>query len=89
MVNANCSRLQKSVSSIAYLCLVLERGDLGQSSDVPWSLAELGGEKGLDQIPRQFRSFDASAQTNQVEVVILDPLLGRKNGLQSDRHGRL
>src|SRR4029077_1950886 len=41
-------------------------------------VGEFGGEKRLDQIPRQFRAFDASAQTDDVEVVVLNALLRRK-----------
>ena len=41
-------------------------------------MAEFSGQKGLNQIPGQLRAFDPSAQAQQVEVVILNPLPGRK-----------
>src|SRR6266481_6850180 len=41
-------------------------------------LTKLGCEKRLDQIPRQFRAFDAPAQTDDIEVVVLNALLRRK-----------
>ena len=53
---------------------VLQRRHLAQPAQVSRSLAELGSQKRLNQIPRQFRAFDPSAHTNQIQVVILDPL---------------
>ena len=43
-----------------------------------WSLTEFSSQKRLDQIPGQFRSFDASAQANDIEVVVLNSLFCRK-----------
>src|SRR6185295_5136944 len=57
---------------------MFQRGDLAQPSQVSVGLSEFGGEKSLDQIPRQFRAFDAPTQTDDVEVVVLDALLRRK-----------
>src|SRR4029079_12218447 len=58
--------------------LCLQRCHLAQPSHVSIGVGEFGGEKSLDQIPCEFRSFDASAQTDDVEVVVLDALLRRK-----------
>src|ERR1700730_373055 len=57
---------------------MFQRGHLAQPSQVSVGLSEFGSEKRLDQIPRQFLAFDASAQTDDVEVVVLDALLRRK-----------
>ena len=58
--------------------LVLQRRHLAQPTQVSRSLAEFRSEKCLDQVPGQFRAFDASAQTKHVEVVVLDPLSCRE-----------
>ena len=42
------------------------------------SLAEFGGEKRCNQIPGQFRAFEAAAQANDVEMVVFDSLSGGK-----------
>src|SRR5271154_1345391 len=49
-----------------------------ETPQMPRSLAKFGGQKCLNQIPRQFRTFDASAQTNDIEIVVLNALLRRK-----------
>jgi len=42
------------------------------------SLAEFGGKKCYNQIPGQFRAFEAAAQANDVEMVVFDSLFGGK-----------
>ncbi len=42
------------------------------------SAAELGFEKGLNEFPGKFGSFDAASKANQVHVVILDALARRE-----------
>jgi hypothetical protein len=57
---------------------VLERRHLAQPAHVSRSLTEFGGKKRLDQVPGQLRSLDSSAQTQHIEVIVLDPLLCRE-----------
>ncbi len=55
--------------------LVLQRSDLAQSAQVSRSLTELGGEKGLYQVPRHRRPQNPATQAQNVHVIIFDPLL--------------
>jgi hypothetical protein len=45
---------------------------------VPLGLAELGGQKRLDEIPGHRRSHGSSAHAKDVHVIVLDALLGRE-----------
>src|SRR5277367_2662824 len=45
---------------------------------MPRSLAKFGCQNCLNQIPRQFQACDASAQTNDIEIVVFNTLLRRK-----------
>ena len=47
--------------------------------------AEFRGEKGLDQIPGQFQALDAPAQTDQIEIIILNALSGGEMVLDQTR----
>ena len=57
---------------------LLQRRDLAQAPLMAGSFGKLCLEKGLHQIPRQFRPFNAAAQANQIEIIIFDALSGGK-----------
>src|SRR5262245_58076746 len=54
--------------------LALERSHLAKSAFMTWSMAECSGKKCLNQVPGELRSLDASAQTNDIEIVVLNTL---------------
>ena len=45
---------------------------------VSLGLTELGGQECLDEVPGHGRSDGAASQTEDVHVIVLDPLPGRK-----------
>lgn len=49
-------------------------GNFSQASLMARGLTEFCFKKSLHQFPRQFRTFDASTQANQIKIVVLDPL---------------
>lgn len=57
---------------------ILEGGYFTEAAEVTVGLAEFGGEKGLDQIPRHGRPHRAATQTQEVYVIVLDALPCRK-----------
>jgi hypothetical protein len=45
---------------------------------VSLGLAERGGQKCLDEVPGDGWSYGPAAHTQDVQVIVLDPLLGRE-----------
>src|SRR5215813_6331775 len=58
------------------ICFCL--GDFAKPSQMAFSLAEVSLQKRLDQIPRGFWTNNATTQTEDVHVVILDSLSSGK-----------
>jgi hypothetical protein len=58
--------------------LLFQRSNFAQAAQVAFGLAELGRQEGLDQVPGGGRPHNATAQTNNVHVIILDSLPGRE-----------
>ena len=53
---------------------VFKNGYFGEATQVPFDLAVIGGKKCLHQIPGQCGANDATAETQDVHVVVLDTL---------------
>lgn len=51
-------------------------GHFGEATEVAGGIAELAGEKGLNQIPSNGRAGGAAADADKIHVVVLDTLLG-------------
>ena len=51
-------------------------GDFCQAPQVPVGLTEFGGEEGLDEIPGDGRPDGPATHAEDVEVIVLDALLG-------------
>jgi hypothetical protein len=53
-------------------------GHLGEAAQVTLGLAEPSRQKRLHELPRHRWSLSSAAQAEDVQVIILDPLAGRK-----------
>src|SRR5262249_26284681 len=58
--------------------LSFEGSHFAQTPQVPCLMAELGCQKCVDKVPGHHRSHDPSPETDDVHVIILDPLTSRK-----------
>jgi hypothetical protein len=45
---------------------------------VAFGLAELGGQKSFDKVPGQHGPHDPATETNNIHVIVLDPLPSRE-----------
>src|SRR4029450_14023487 len=52
--------------------------DFAQAPQVSLGLAECGGQECLDEVPGDGWAYGAAAHTQDVQAVVLDPLLGRE-----------
>ena len=53
-------------------------GNFSQTSQVAFSLAEVSCQKSFDKIPGQHGPHDPATETNNVHVIVLDPLPSRE-----------
>src|ERR1700723_811564 len=58
--------------------LFFECGDSAHTSQVAFGLAELGCQKSLDKVPGHHGPDDPATETNDVHVIVLDPLPSRE-----------
>src|SRR2546422_1432755 len=58
--------------------LPLERRHFSQTAQVTLGLTELGPQKRLDEVPGRDPANDTPTHTDNVHVVVLDPLPGRE-----------
>ena len=78
------SRLRRLSGQGAYFhgsllcCSVFELRHFCQTAAMAFGTAEVRGEKGLHQLPRERVTDDEAAQADQVEVVVLDALMRGK-----------
>jgi hypothetical protein len=54
--------------------LKLQLRDLAQATQMAWGIAEFGGQKSPDEIPRDLGATRAATDTDHVHVVVLDAL---------------
>jgi hypothetical protein len=62
--------------SLRFACLY--GSHFAQAPQVSLSLTERGGQKCLDEIPGNGWTDGPATQTQDVQVIVLDPLLGRE-----------
>src|SRR5271165_5041136 len=55
-----------------------QRSHLLQAAQMSFGLTELGGEEGLNKVPRHRRSHGPATQAEDVHVIVLHPLAGRE-----------
>src|SRR5579872_363083 len=58
--------------------LVFQRSNFAEAPQMPLSLTEFSRQESLNQIPSEFRADNATAQTNNVHVIVLDALPRRE-----------
>src|SRR5262245_6981351 len=63
---------------IVAACLLFQRSDFTQAAQVASGLTEIGRQESLDKVPGGGRPDNATAQTYNVHVIILDSLPGRE-----------
>src|SRR5262245_48418462 len=78
---ANCTIFSSATGvsfHIALRAACFQGSYFAQAPQVSFVLAELSGQERLDEVPGHSRSHGPASHTNNIHVIVLDPLLGRE-----------
>src|SRR5262245_54807469 len=75
---SSCTLVMGSPCASSDVAFGVQSGHLAQTSHVTLGVTELGGDERLDEIPGHRRTHRPPAHAEDVHVVILDSLAGRK-----------